>query len=106
MHINELELKAVQFAIQSLPKHKKNIYIHKKSDNTTIVAFLNKMGGGGQLRITITNNKADLASVFIMITVEHLPGIQNVQAVLESRQKGNTSNLMLNKGIFKQINKM
>lgn len=105
MHINELELKAVQFAIQSLPKHKKNIYIHKKSDNTTIVAFLNKMGGG-QLRITITNNKADLASVFIMITVEHLPGIQNVQAVLESSQKGNTSNLMLNKGIFKQINKM
>lgn len=32
--------------------------------------------------------------------------IQNVQAGLESRQKGNTSNWMLNKRIFKQINKM
>lgn len=52
------------------------------------------------------SSEADLATVFIMITVEHLPGIQNVQAGLESRQKGNTSNWMLNKRIFKQINKM
>lgn len=56
--------------------------------------------------ILAQTSEADLATVFIMITVEHLPGIQNVQAGLESRQKGNTSNWMLNKGIFKQINKM
>lgn len=39
-------------------------------------------------------------------TAEHLPGIQNVQAVLGSLQMRDTSNWMLNKGIFKQINQM
>lgn len=36
-----------------------------------------------------------------MITAEHLPGIQIVQADLESRRMSDTSNWMLNKGIFK-----
>lgn len=39
-------------------------------------------------------------------TAEHLPGIQNVQAVLGSLQMRDTSNWMLNKGIFKQVNQM
>jgi hypothetical protein len=39
-----------------------------------------------------------------MITAEHLPGIQNVQADTESRKMRNTSNWMLNREIFKQIN--
>jgi hypothetical protein len=46
MHINVLELKAGGFSIQSLTKHRQNIYIHIKSDNKTLVAYLNKMGGG------------------------------------------------------------
>lgn len=39
-------------------------------------------------------------------TAEHLPGIQNVQAVLGSLQVRDTSYWMLNKGIFKQVNQM
>lgn len=39
-------------------------------------------------------------------TAEHLPGIQNVQAVLGSLQMRDTSNWMLNKGIFRQVNQM
>lgn len=97
-----------QYSLQfnHCPNTKRTFIFTKNRTTQQLLLFWTKWGGGGQLRITITNNKADLASVFIMITVEHLPGIQNVQAVLESRQKGNTSNLMLNKGIFKQINKM
>ena len=110
LHINVLELKAVQFAIQSLTKHKQNIHVHIKSDNTTVVAYLNKMGGTRSELLLQTTKQiwTHCLSKKIMITstAEHLPGIQNVQADLESRQMRDTSNWMLNKGIFKQINQM
>lgn len=108
LHINVLELKAVQFAIQSLTKHKQNIHVHIKSDNTTVVAYLNKMGGTRSELLLQTTKQiwTHCLSKKIMITAEHIPGIQNVQADLESRQMRDTSNWMLNKGIFKQINQM
>lgn len=50
-------------------KHKQNIHTNIKSDNTTqqLFAYLNKIGGGGQIRTVITNNKADLYSLSIQI---------------------------------------
>ena len=43
LHINVLELQAANFAVQSFTKGKNNIL---QLDNTTVVAYLNKMGGG------------------------------------------------------------
>jgi hypothetical protein len=106
LHINVLELKAIQFAMQSLPKHKQNIHIHIKLDNTTVVAYLNKVRGTRSeqlLRIT-EQIWTHCLSKKIMITAEHLSGTQNVQADMESRQVRGTSNWMLNGEIFKQIN--
>ena len=45
LHINVLELQAANFAVQSFTKGKKNIHVHLQFDNTTAVAYLNKMGG-------------------------------------------------------------
>lgn len=59
IRINILEPKAVHFAIQSLTKHEQNIYVRMKSDNTTVLAYLNKNGG------TRSNNKAELDSLSI-----------------------------------------
>ena len=55
LHINALEMKAVQFAVQAMTKESKNIHVHIRSDNKTTVAHLNKMGGthsGLLLKIT------------------------------------------------------
>jgi hypothetical protein len=46
-HINVLELKAAFFALKSLCVNDRDVYIHLQLHNTTAVAYLNKMGGGG-----------------------------------------------------------
>ena len=45
LHINVLELKAVLFAVKAFTKNKSDCHIHVKVDNTTTVAYINKMGG-------------------------------------------------------------
>ncbi|CAB4023700.1 Hypothetical predicted protein, partial [Paramuricea clavata] len=44
-HINVLELKAAFFALKSLCVNDRDGHIHLQLDNTTAVAYLNKMGG-------------------------------------------------------------
>ena len=44
-HINELELKAVFFALCSLSDNVRNKHIRILSDNTTTVCYINNMGG-------------------------------------------------------------
>ena len=82
LHINALELKAVQFAVQSLIKEREKIHIHIKSDNTTTVAHLNSMGGTKSgLLVKITKEIWALClSKKITLTSEHLPGVQNTIA--------------------------
>lgn len=61
MQINVLEPKVVQFAIQSLIKQKKErSCLHQISDNTTVVAYKNRMGKLDQNYYYKPNNKADL----------------------------------------------
>ena len=106
LHINALEMKAVQFAVQSMTKESKNIHVHIKSDNKTTVAHLNKMGGTHSgLLLKITKEIWSLClSKQIMLTAEYLPGKLNTQADSESRHMKDSSNWMLNQGVFKQIN--
>ena len=44
-HINLLDLRAARFAIMAFAKGQKDLHIHVKSDNSTKVAQINKMGG-------------------------------------------------------------
>ena len=46
-HINVLEFKAAEIALQFLLKEETKIHVHLKMANTTAVAYVNKMGGGG-----------------------------------------------------------
>ena len=45
LHINLLEIKAVQFGIQSFLKDESNKHIRIRTDNTTAVTYINKLGG-------------------------------------------------------------
>ena len=45
LHINELELKAVHFAVQAFGDRLKNKHVKILCDNSTTVAYINAMGG-------------------------------------------------------------
>ena len=44
-HINYLKLQAAFFALQSYTSQMENVSIFLRLDNTTAIAFINKMGG-------------------------------------------------------------
>ena len=85
IHINILELKAALFGIKSLAKGFSHIRL--MIDNTTAVAYINKMGG--------TKSKAcnELAqqiwqwaiSTNTWLSAAHIPGMDNVGADFQSR---------------------
>ena len=87
LHINVLELKAAFLAIQSFLKHKSNISIKLRLDNTTAVAYVNNKGGTRSpelVELTLELWKWCL-NRGIYIQAVHLPGIQNCLADKESR---------------------
>jgi hypothetical protein len=108
LQINALEMKAVQFAVQSMTKESKNIHVHIMSDKKTTVAHLNKMGGTPSgLLLQITKDM-----VIMPIQVDHTycripPWEAEHSGRLRdrsSRHMKDSSNWMLNQGIFGQIN--
>ena len=87
-HINVLELKAVLFAFQCLFRSTFNTSILIKSDNTTVVAYINKQGG------TTSKALCDLALELwefcvhrnLCIYASHIAGVSNVRADELSRR--------------------
>ena len=85
-HINVLELKAAFFGISAL-KDKKYKHARIMIDNTTAVAYINKMGG------TVSQECNEIAkqiwywamSQKIWISAAHIPGTHNQEADFESR---------------------
>ena len=47
LHINALELKAALFALRAFSNNRKKLHVHLRMDRRTAVAYLLKMGGGG-----------------------------------------------------------
>ena len=85
LRINVLELKAVLFAVKAFTKNKSDCHIHVKVDNTTTVAYINKMGGTKSPNLmSVTKDLwAYCISKMIMITVEHVPG--NLNQIADTR---------------------
>ena len=88
LHINALELKAVLLALESFCKTMHDDHIRVKSDNVTAVTYINKMGG---TKSKSCNMITKLIWEFCMkrnllISAEHLPGVNNIQADLASRK--------------------
>ena len=105
LHINSKELLAAWIALQTFASTLRHAHIHIKIDNTTAVAYVNRMGGVHswevcQIAIKMWNWCLERQ---LTISAEHLPGSQNVTADFESRNKKDPSEWELNQEIFLRI---
>ena len=107
-HINVLELKAAMFAVMAFAKNLSQIHIHLRLDNQASVAQINKFGGPRSHRLfQITKVFWDFClSRQIIITADHVPGVQNQIADRESRVFLDKSCWILNRSYFQQIEKI
>lgn len=88
-HINLLELKAIWLALLSFEMEIKNCYVLLRVDNTTAIAYINKMGG---IKYQRFNNLATQIWQWaennnVWLHAEHIPSRQNVTADKLSRLK-------------------
>jgi len=84
--INILELKAVEFGLQSLCPEIRDTHILLKIDNTSAVSAINKMGS---IRSILMDEVVHLIWAWAIerntwLTATHIPGILNVEADEES----------------------
>ena len=105
LHINELELKAVHFAVQAFGDRLKNKHVKILCDNSTTVAYINAMGGTKSPRCNqiaydvwdwcVNNNT--------WLTATHIAGVENAKADKESRFFNDRTEWTLKREIFAQI---
>ena len=108
LHINELELKAVLFALRSLCNDVSNKHIRIMSDNTTTVCYINNMGGSKSRACN------DIARRIWKLALErnnflssaHLPLKQNIVADRESRVFNDRTEWMLHQGFFQKLSQL
>lgn len=105
-HINELELLAAFFALQSFAATASNISISLQMDNCTAVCYINRGGG------THSRSLSDLATQIsswcesrkITVHASYLPGHLNIVADRESRMGLDSSDWALDQEVFTAIN--
>ena len=106
LHINVLELKAVSLALRNFKDQCQNQTVLVATDNSTVVAYINKQGG---------THSADMCALLwkimtwchhyhITLKARHIPGCLNVMADLLSRSNQVQSiEWSLHPQVFKQI---
>ncbi len=79
--------------MKAYTKKLENIHVHLRVDNRTTVAQVNKMGGTRSIQLLeITQDLWNYSlSKNIILTAEHLPGVDNKIADWESRNFTDTS---------------
>ncbi|XP_078576213.1 uncharacterized protein LOC144861950 [Branchiostoma floridae x Branchiostoma japonicum] len=86
-HINVLELQAASMAVQAFCRDMESGHIRVRSDNSTVVAYLNHLGGTRSL--DLLNVTLDLwqwcTDRNLSISAVHIPGKENVRADFSSR---------------------
>uniref|UniRef100_A0AC35F6U8 Reverse transcriptase domain-containing protein n=1 Tax=Panagrolaimus sp. PS1159 TaxID=55785 RepID=A0AC35F6U8_9BILA len=87
LHINALELKAIQLSLKTAFKTAENVGVRVESDNTTAIAFINRRGG---TRSRLLNSIATeiwqwALSKNIYLKATHIAGVKNIEADQESR---------------------
>ena len=105
LHINSKELLATWIALQTFANTLRGAHVHIKIDNTSAVAYINRMGGVHsrelcQIAINMWNWCLDRD---LTISAEHLPVIQNATVNFESRNKKDPSEWELNQAVFLKI---
>ena len=103
-HINVLELKAILLGLQSLCRVN-NTHIHIKTDNTTALTYVRKMGG---VRSAQCNAVAQLIWSWAecganWLSVSHVRGVDNARADTASRQFNDNIEWELHPRIYRKI---
>ena len=104
-HINVLEFLSALFLCQCFLRHKSNCSVRIRSDNTTVVSYINKQGGTCSARLChlaislwefcIKRN--------IIIKADHIPGVKNDYADYLSRMPDNDHSYFLSQSIFDRL---
>lgn len=104
LHINVLELKAVQLALLALCHDKRNIHIRIYTDNTTCCSYINKLGGKRK-ELNRISREIWIWCIKrgIHLSAAHVAGIANTEADRLSRQFNDDLEWSLDPSIFKII---
>jgi len=88
MHINCLKLLEATLATKTFAKSKTAISILLRIDNTTVVAFINNLGGTASKELVMLTRYLWMWYLErnIHIIAVHLPGVLNTIAGTESRE--------------------
>ena len=106
MHINCLELKAAALALQSLIKDRTGISVLLQLDSQTAVSYINHLGGTVSPRLTELAKSLWLWALRrdLVLTAQHIPGVVNQIADLESRVLKDRLDWKLSPVVFQRIN--
>ena len=105
LYINCLELLAGSFAVKSFTKNRLCVHVRLRMDNTSAVAYVNRLGG---TRSLVLSNLA-LAlwewalSQGFFLSAEHLSGRLNIAADWQSRHFQDSSNWKLCPEVFRAL---
>ena len=104
MHINQKELYAVLFTLQSICEDVSNKTVKVSSDNTVTVAYINNMGGKIQSCFKVARKIWDWARQRnIWLIAVHIPGKTNIEADQLSRSLTVNTEWSLSDSIFGKI---
>ena len=106
LHINVLELKAVSLALRSFKDQCQNQTVLVTTDNSTVVAYINKQGGTHSAEMCTLLWKIMTWCHHYQITLKarHIPGCLNVMADLLSRlNQVQSTEWSLHPQVFTQI---
>jgi hypothetical protein len=109
MHINALELKAIQLALRSYILLREDIkHVRIKSDNTTAISYINKKGGSHNM--VLNDMAVDIWDYCIQkgihISAAHIPGIHNVLADTASREFDDSAEWAIPQSRFENITRV
>ena len=106
LHINVLELKAVSLALRDFKDQYQNQTVLVATDNSTVVAYINKQGGthSAEMCALLWKIMTWCHHYHITLKARHIPGCLNVMADLLSRSNQvQSTEWSLHPQVFKQI---
>ena len=106
LHINVLELKAVSLALRNFKDQCQNQTVLVATDNSTVVAYINKQGGthSAEMCALLWKIMTWCHHYHITLKARHIPGCLNVMADLLSRSyQVQSIEWSLHPQVFKQI---
>jgi len=100
MHINHLELLATELA--TVFKSHKGATVLLQLDNSTAVAYINKLGGtvSPVLNTMVRSLRLWALETDMMLSAQHIPRVLNTTADHESRVERDKSDWMLSLAVF------